>query len=61
MTSPATPVALAAAGSTMLPAQNSTYCDPGQTFYTYRNYAWLVGDGLSLLASLVVLAAGANE
>ena len=41
----------------LLPSNGTADCDPGQPLYEYRNFAWVVGDSLSLLASIIVLCA----
>ena len=41
----------------LLPSNGTASCDPGQPLYEYRNFAWVVGDSLSLLASIIVLCA----
>ena len=41
----------------LLPSNGTASCDPGQPLYEYRNIAWVVGDSLSLLASIIVLCA----
>jgi len=66
----ATPGAYSTPGSYSMPADHSvthwavsnvTDCDPPQAYYNDRDAIWLVGDALSIGATLLVLASFAGE